>query len=46
MSSLEVRLYETHIGDLIGESWRDFDFVATDEGVERFGVGSTVLSES
>jgi len=46
VSSLEVRLYETHIGDLIGESWRDFDFVATDEGVERFGVGSTVLSES
>lgn len=46
MPSLEVRLYETHIGDLIGESWRDFDFVATDEGVERFGVGSTVLSES
>ncbi|NQW73765.1 MAG: HipA domain-containing protein [Actinobacteria bacterium] len=46
MRSLEVRLYETHIGDLVGESWRDFDFVATDEGVERFGVGSTVLSES
>jgi len=46
MPSLEVRLYEIHIGNLIGESWRDFDFVATDEGVERFGVGSTVLSES
>jgi len=46
MPRLEVHLYETHVGDLIGDSWRDFDFVATSEAIERFGVGSTVLSES
>jgi serine/threonine-protein kinase HipA len=46
MPRLEVRLYETHVGDLLGDSWRDFDFVPTTEAIERFGVGSTVLSES
>ena len=46
MPSLEVQLYGTHVGNLEGETWRDFDFVATTEAVERFGVGSTVLSES
>jgi len=46
MPRLEVHLYETHVGDLVGHSWRDFDFVATSEAIERFGVGSTVLSES
>jgi serine/threonine-protein kinase HipA len=46
MPSLEVHLYETHVGDLVGDSWRDFDFVATNTAIERFGVGSTVLSES
>jgi serine/threonine-protein kinase HipA len=46
MPDLEVHLYETHVGDLVGDSWRDFDFVPTAEAVERFGVGSTVLSES
>ncbi|MBU6146568.1 MAG: HipA domain-containing protein [Actinomycetales bacterium] len=46
MPDLEVHLYETHVGDVVGESWRDFDFVPTAEAIERFGVGSTVLSES
>ena len=46
MPSLEVHLYETHVGDLVGDSWRDFDFVATIAAIDRFGVGSTVLSES
>ena len=46
MPRLEVHLYETHVGDLVGDSWRDFDFVATAAAVDRFGVGSTVLSES
>ena len=46
MASLEVHLYETHIGDLVGDSWRDFDFVATSPAIDRFGVGSTVLWES
>lgn len=43
---LEVHLYETHFGDLVGDSWRDFDFLATGAALDRFGVGSTVLSES
>ena len=46
MPSLEVHLYGTNLGDLVGETWRDFDFVASKESVETFGVGSTVLSES
>ena len=46
MPSLEVRLYETHVGDLVGDSWRDVDFVAMGAAIDRFGVGSTVLSES
>lgn len=46
MPDLEVHLYETHVGNLVGDSWRDFDFVATPAAVDRFGVGSTVLSES
>lgn len=46
MPDLEVHLYETHVGNLVGDSWRDFDFVATPAAVERFGVGTTVLSES
>lgn len=46
MPNLEVHLYQTHVGNLVGTSWRDFDFVATPEAVERFGVGSVVLSES
>jgi serine/threonine-protein kinase HipA len=46
MPRLEVHMYGIHIGDLIGDSWRTFDFAATTEAVDRFGVGSTVLSES
>lgn len=46
MPNLEVHLYETHVGDLVGNSWRDFDFVAMGAAIDRFGVGSTVLSES
>lgn len=46
MPDLEVHLYETHVGDLVGNTWRDFDFVAARSAIERFGVGSTVLSES
>lgn len=46
MSSLEVHLYGVHVGDLVGESWRDFDFLTTNAGVRKFGLGSTVLSES
>lgn len=46
MRSLEVHLYGVHVGDLVGESWRDFDFVSSNVGVREFGLGSTVLSES
>jgi len=41
-----VHLYGTHVGDLAGHSWRDFDFTVTSAALERFGVGSTVLSEA
>ena len=46
MPSHEVRLYGLTVGHLVGESWRDFDFVTSPEAIERFGLGSTVLSES
>lgn len=46
MPSLEVRLYGATIGHLVGQSWRDFDFVTLPEAMDRFGIGSTVLSES
>ncbi len=45
MPSLEVQLYGTYLGDLVDNSWRDFDFVAARGALERFGVGSTVLPE-
>lgn len=34
MPDLEVHLYETHVGDLVGDSWRDFDFVPTPDAIE------------
>jgi serine/threonine-protein kinase HipA len=46
MTSLEVHLYGIHVGNLDGESWRDFDFHATPIGLETFGAGSTIISES
>ena len=46
MPSLQVVLYGTVVGALVGDSWRDFDFVTSSEGLDRFGIGSTVLSES
>jgi len=46
MPRLEVWLYGIKVGELTGSSWRDFDFTATPEALARFGVLSTVLSES
>jgi serine/threonine-protein kinase HipA len=46
MTSLEVHLYGIHVGNLDGDSWRDFDFSATSVGLETFGAGSTIISES
>jgi len=43
MSDLGVWLYGTKVGHLEGDN-RTFDFVASDEGIERFGLGSTMLS--
>lgn len=43
VSELRVDLYGTQIGTLSGERDR-FDFVAHNDGLERFGLGSLVLS--
>jgi serine/threonine-protein kinase HipA len=40
---LTVELYGTRIGTLAG-STQDFDFVPSPQGIERFGVNSTMLS--
>lgn len=41
---LAVELYGTVVGHLVGDSWRTATFVATSEGVDRFGDGSRILS--
>lgn len=46
MPELVVHLYGELVGQLVGDSWRDFDFEASASGIQRFGLGSTVLSES
>lgn len=46
MADLRVELYGHLVGHLVGTDWRTFDFRATREGVERFTLGSTVLSEA
>lgn len=43
MSELNVDLYGTTVGVLIGER-SEFSFVPSYEGIERFGLGSTMLS--
>ncbi|HWK20097.1 MAG TPA: HipA domain-containing protein [Microbacteriaceae bacterium] len=43
MAELEVHLYGTLLGHLVGERAR-FDFVAAPAALERFGIGATVLS--
>ena len=46
MGNLRVELYGTLIGHLEGTDWRTFDFRASREGVDRFSLGSTILSEA
>lgn len=46
MADLRVELYGTLVGHLIGGDWRTFDFRTSAEGIERFALGSTVLSEA
>ncbi|WP_167052286.1 HipA domain-containing protein [Salinibacterium sp. ZJ77] len=43
MTELRVDLYGVRIGTLVGERER-FDFLAHRDGLERFGVGSKVMS--
>lgn len=46
MADLRVELYGTLVGHLVGSDWRTFDFRATREAIDRFSLGSTVLSEA
>ena len=43
MTELEVELYGHRVGSLRG-TWRDFDFHADRDSIERWGLDSTVLS--
>src|SRR5665648_533672 len=42
MADLRVELF----GHLVGTDWRTFDFRTAREAVERFSLGSTILSEA
>jgi len=46
MADLRVELYGEVVGHLVGTDRRSFDFVAIDNAIETFGLGSTILSES
>lgn len=46
MADLRVELYGTLVGHLVGTDWRTFDFRATRDAVDRFSLGSTILSEA
>ncbi|SCX03684.1 type II toxin-antitoxin system HipA family toxin [Candidatus Aquiluna sp. UB-MaderosW2red] len=44
MASLNVELHGELVGRLIGQSKRNFDFVADPAALEKYGLGSQVLS--
>ncbi|EPR77349.1 HipA [Leifsonia rubra CMS 76R] len=46
MADLRIELYGELVGHLVGTHRRTFDFVATKGAIEKFGLGSTILSES
>ena len=46
MADLRVELYNEIVGHLVGTDRRTFDFVADENAIEKFGLGSTTLSES
>ena len=46
MPELAVELYGHEVGRLTGADWRRFDFEAGRGAIERFGLGSTLLSTS
>lgn len=46
MPELTVELYGQEVGRLVGADWRRFDFETSGNAIERFGLGSTLLSTS
>ncbi len=46
MADLRVELYGTLVGHLVGTDWRTFDFRASRDGIDRFSLGSTILSDA
>lgn len=46
MADLRVELYGEFVGTLVGTDRRTFDFVTDRNAIEKFGLGSTILSES
>lgn len=46
MADLRVELYGHLVGHLVGTDWRTFDFHASRDGIDRFSLGSTILSEA
>ena len=46
MADLRVELYGEFVGTLVGTDRRTFDFVTDKNAIEKFGLGSTILSES
>lgn len=46
MADLRLELYGELVGHLVGADRRTFDFVADKNAIEKFGLGSTILSES
>lgn len=46
MADLVVELYGVTVGRIVGIDRRSFDFVASPEAIDAFGLGSTVISES
>lgn len=46
MADLRVELYGELVGHLVGTDRRTFDFVTHNNAIEKFGLGSTILSES
>lgn len=46
MPELTVELYGQEVGRLVGPDWRRFDFETAGTAIERFGLGSMLLSTS
>jgi hypothetical protein len=46
VADLRVELYGELVGHLVGHDRSEFDFVASRNAIDTFGLGSKVLSES